>query len=397
MGYAHESGRPFPMHTLPLFRQIFHREPDILARAPGRVEVIGNHTDYNGGLVLGAAIDRHVTVALGRRTDRQVHLYSNLPRRLFTGTLDTLAPVTGPDAWVNYPLGVTSVLGGPSLPAGFELCITSTLPHGAGLSSSAALELATALALDRAFRLNLGRLALVTLCREAERSFAGMPCGILDQGVVAFGKQDHLVLVDARTGTFTPIPIPPEASLWVFDTHHRHALTDSLYATRVCECRSALTHLQGVHHNLTCLTELSLTALQPPATELPPILHRRALHVVTEQERVRQCLSVLEEGDLHGLGLLLNASHASSRDRFENSTPEQDFLAEHLVRSPHVYGARLTGGGFGGAVMALTDPAFSKAHAGTVARAYRARFGATPRCLHTRPADGATVVYAGNA
>lgn len=373
-----------------LFRTVFGHEAAVVSRAPGRVEVIGNHTDYNGGLVLGAAIDRHLWVTLSPRTDRRIRLFSER-HHLVEATLDALAPRSGPDAWANYPLGVAAVLGGRDLPAGFDLCVTATLPSGAGLSSSAAFELATALALNRAFSLGFDRRTLVLRCREAEHTFAGVPCGILDQGVVAYGRPSHLVLVDARRQAFIPVPFPEGAALWIFNTHRHHELTGSRYADRARECREALALLREADPDLTFLTDLTPEALDARAHRLPAPLLRRARHVVGEHHRVRRCIDAFRTGNLKTAGTLLTASHDSSRRLFENSTPELDHLVSLLTGVPSVHGARLTGGGFGGAVMALTDASFGEEDASRIRHAYQARFGHLPAVLRTSPAGGARV------
>ncbi len=381
------------MSAASFFEDLFGHVPNVVAEAPGRVEVIGNHLDYNGGLVLGAAVDRHVRVALRRHDGPRVRLRS-AGFEAVEVPLEAVRPQAGAAAWANYPLGVLHVLreAGLAVPAGFDLAVTSTLPAGAGLSSSAALELATAMALVEAFapgcagRSRFDRLALVRLARRAENTFVGMPCGLLDQGVVAFGQAGYLVLVDARRETFTPVPVPDGVAFWILDTRHKHALVDSRYAERHRECRDALKRLQAVCPGLTDLADVTPEQVERHRDALPGALYRRARHVAEEQQRVRACLQALAAGDLDAVGRLLTASHHSSRDLFENSTPEQDRLVEALVGRPGVYGARLTGGGFGGAVMALTTTAFDGMAA--VAERYRREVGAGIDVLRCETAEG---------
>ena len=221
-----------------LFSDVFGSPPEVLGAAPGRIEFIGNHTDYNGGKVLGAAIDRHVKVAVSRRADRQVHLRSVVEPQPVECSLDALRPLESGGLWANYPLGVLVGLmeAGMEVPTGLNLLVTSDLPTGAGLSSSAAIELATAMALCGLHRFSLPREHLVALCRRAENHFVGMPCGILDQGVSCFGEPDHLVLIDCRDLTFTTVPLPPGVHFWIFNTNVKHRLVESLYALRHREC-----------------------------------------------------------------------------------------------------------------------------------------------------------------
>lgn len=375
-----------------LFTAAFAAPPAVCAVAPGRIEFIGNHTDYNGGPVLGAAIDRGLAVALRLRPGGRKRFCSGAPERVVVEAAPVPVPRrAGPDSWVNYPLGVWTALPafGRAAPAGFDLAVASDLPAGAGLSSSAALELATALALLAATGQTLGRAELAALGRRAENDFAGVPCGILDQGTSAFGRAGHLVHIDCRGPVFSTVPLPAGARLWIFNTHAKHALVDSLYATRHRECHEAARRL-GVAQ-LADLAPADL-ARRAAAGALDPVLFRRARHVVGECARVTAVLAACGRGDLAAVGAALRASHASSRDDFENSTPELDFLADALGAHPRVWGARLTGGGFGGAVMALTGAEFSEADAAGVAAAYAARFGPAPAVTACGVADGAQVV-----
>jgi galactokinase len=371
------------------FRATFGRAPEFLARAPGRIEFIGNHTDYNGGTVLGAAIDRGVWVALARRADG---------RRLFSTTLGGAvlefpaeAPTrqTGPAAWSNYPLGVLAVMPafGLRVPMGFELAVASNLPSGAGLSSSAALELASALVYLAATEQEVSRETLARWARQAENAYVGVPCGILDQAVVGLGRAGHLVFIDCRGPRFDLVPIPAAARFWVFNTHTKHALVDGMYAARHRECLAAA-RAAGV----ACLADLNPASLQACAGQLGAVELRRARHVVGEIDRVARMGVALRSGDLAAAGALLSASHESSRLCFENSTPELDCLVDRLRGVPGVFGARLTGGGFGGAVMALTDGRFGPAEAQGVSAAYAARFGSVPEVLPMVTGDAAAML-----
>jgi galactokinase len=375
------------------FQERYRRPPEVVASAPGRIEFIGNHTDYNGGLVLGLAINQRIYAALAVRTDAQVCLCTAPASPLLTFPLEGFTRQTGPNKWANYVLGVLQRLRahGLAVERGFDLAIRSTLPSGAGLSSSAALELATALALDAAFGPRFDRLALVQRCQEAENQFVGVPCGLLDQGVSAFGKAGHLVCVDARNIRFETVPLPSGTAFHVFSSHHRHALIDSCYAERHAECMVARDRLATCFPGLEHLCDLSPDQLAACRSHLPNLLYRRAWHVVTEQARVQATLAALQSHNPVAVGQHLLASHTSSRDFFENSTVHLDFLVDALRQQPGVLGARLTGGGFGGAVMAWTTPAFTSEHAGVVQQAYRARFGQTPALLTVASDDGARV------
>jgi len=374
------------------FQAALGRAPTVIARAPGRIEFIGNHTDYNGGTVLGAAIDRSLWVGLASRDDARRRFGADYAgNTLVEVAADRIDRKEGNASWVNYPLGILDTFRefGLRTPTGFDLYVISDLPSGAGLSSSAALELASALVFAEATSQQIGREQLVEIGRHAENHFVGVPCGILDQSVCGFGKKDHLVFIDCRGPQFSTVPLPPEARFWIFNTHTKHALVDGFYAERNRECMQAAQVL-GVGQ----LAELTpkLLAEHPAKRALPATAARRAQHVVEEIARVDAVRRALHKGDLRTTGALLTASHRSSQHLFENSTPELNFLVDTLTTAPGVYGARLTGGGFGGAVMALTSAQFSQGEADKVALAYREKFGGEVQILEARTADGASLV-----
>ena len=371
------------------FRATFGRAPEIIARAPGRIEFIGNHTDYNGGTVLGAAIDRGVWVALAKRADGQRRFASDQREGVVALSSEDVARQAGAQSWVNYPLGVLAALPvfGLRVPAGFDYLAMSDLPTGAGLSSSAAIELASGLVFLAATHQTPSRETLVNVGQYAENHFVGVPCGILDQGVSGFGRRDHLVQIDCRGPRFSTVPLPAGARFWIFNTHTKHALVDGLYAARHAECMLAAKTL-----GVGLLVEATPATVLAAEHTLAPAAFKRARHVVEEISRVEQAGAALRAGDLATVGTLLTASHRSSQALFENSTAELDFLVDHLVATPSVWGARLTGGGFGGAVMALTSGDFGDTQAKEVAAAYDKKFGARPDVLPAQTGDGAALV-----
>ncbi len=387
------------------FRSIYGSPPAVIARAPGRVEFIGNHTDYNGGAVLGAAIDRYIWVAAGlpgdgpdkhrprssaERCTPRLRLFSVGGASVLELPADPGTKISGSDSWANYPLGVWRSLRDFSLPQpkGFDLVVASDLPPGAGLSSSAALELSTALALlALAGKTDLPPDRLAALGRHAENKYVGVPCGILDQGTSAHGRAGHLVHIDCRGPVFSRVPFPASAHLWIFNTREKHALIDGYYATRHQECLDAAARL-----GVKLLADLTPAQLAPLERTLPPSLAKRAKHIVEEHARVHDTVEALQRGDLATVGRLLTASHRSSQHLFENSTPALDLLVDLLEKHPAVLGARLTGGGFGGAVMALTKDSFTARDADGIAAAYRAKHGRDPEMIHLQAADGAKLL-----
>jgi galactokinase len=368
------------------FTLLYGHPPTVVARAPGRIEFIGNHTDYNGGTVLGAAINLGIWVAAAPSPAGILKFATDSQTGIVAVPTSSPGRQTGAQRWVNYPLGVwTSFRNfGLKQPDGLEYLALSNLPVGAGMSSSAAIELASALAYLGLTGENPERETIVKLGRHAENNFVGVPCGILDQGVSGFGKKNHLVFIDCRGPRFETVPMPAGAHFWVFNTHTKHSLIDGLYAERHRECMDAAKAL-----GVPMLAALNLEQLEAGRSKLSATSYRRAKHVVEEIDRVARVQAALAAGDLPEVGRLLTASHRSSRTQFENSTAELDFLVEALTVTPHVLGARLTGGGFGGAVMAFTDDQFSSSQASRVADAYATRFGSRPDVLHCETGDGA--------
>ena len=379
--------------TLELFQKHFPRKPVHYAFAPGRIEFIGNHTDYNGGLVMGAAVTEGITVAVSLREDAMIRIVSDAGD-LVKIPLGNYKAVKGAASWTNYPIGVTKVMAdlGMATPTGYNMAVTSTLPSGAGMSSSAAFELATAKALAALYGFETDTAGFARIGRKAENEFVGMPCGILDQGVSAFGKADHLVKIDCATETFVTEPMPRGAHFWIFNSNKKHALVDSAYADRFRECHDALRQLQAEYPEAKTLSEISEGQLVASKHNLDELSFLRAAHIVGENTRVRSVELALANDDLEAVGACLNQSHESSRINFENSIEELDTLVDLLKLQPSVYGARLTGGGFGGAVMALTDNHFGQAQADTIAAAFEAKHGLQPSIFHTRAGDGAKLL-----
>ena len=371
-----------------LFRDSFKREPTIITRAPGRIEFIGNHTDYNGGVVLGAAVDRGIWVAVSPRNDGRRRWRSGETGEVIE-TGPELIKLQGSSSWINYPQGVISAMAefGLKVPGGFDYVVDSDLPVGAGLSSSAAIELASELAFLGLTGQSVDTETLVKIGRKAENDYVGVPCGILDQGSSGFGEVNKLVFIDCRGPKFSTVPMPADTHFWIFNTHTKHALVDGLYEARHTECMAAAADL-GVKQ----LADASIEMYRTELHQLSPTVAKRARHIIEEIDRVNRTVKALGEGDLTEVGQMLTASHRSSQHAFENSTPELDSLVDTLVRVPGVYGARLTGGGFGGAVMALTDANFGDAEADEVSAAYRSQWGASPQVLHMRTGEGARVI-----
>jgi galactokinase len=367
-----------------LFAQQFGEEPRGTWQAPGRVNLIGEHTDYNDGFVLPFAIGAGVTAVAARRRDGMLALASRqAPGEQVTVPLDELAPGSVP-GWAAYPAGVAWALRAAGYPVeGTSLGYDSDLPLGAGLASSAALECATALALTDLHGIVLPRPQLAAIAHRAENEFAGVPTGIMDQSAALLCQAGHALLLDCRSGIGTAVPLDPAPSglaLLVVDTAARHAHAADGYAARRRECEDAARALGA--RSLRDITDSS------ELTGLDPLLARRARHVVTENSRVLAAAGLLRAGQLSRTGPLLTASHASLRDDFEVSWPEADAAVETAIEAG-AYGARMTGGGFGGSVLVLA----AAEQAGEVRAAVAERFAragwAAPRFGPGAPAAGA--------
>lgn len=374
-----------------IFKKRYAKDPRFVGRAPGRVEFIGNHTDYNGGEVLGAAVDRFLRVAIAPRDDLQLVFASDgNPENVVFADRET-AIATG-KGWVRYPLGVLSLLleSGVELDGGFDFLVCSEIPSGAGLSSSAAFELASSIAFEAMAGVELDRLERVRLCRRAENEVVGVPCGILDQGVSGFGEADRLVHIDCATEKISTVAGPQGTKLWVFESGKKHSLVDSFYAERHRECSDATEFLRKRLPSIRNLVDVSPKELAEFEEEMPRNVFHRAKHIVEEHRRVQKCVEKLAAGDLDAVGRLLCESHWSSSRWFENSIKELDTLVKLLEEEERVFGARLTGGGFGGAVMALCRDSFTEDDATRVAEQFSQQHGVLPNFRGLMISEGAT-------
>ena len=373
-----------------LFGVITDREPDGLWSAPGRVNLIGEHTDYNEGFVLPFAIDRRTLVAAGAREDAVLWVASTFSDQAIEIPLAELDTARGRAGWADYPLGVAWALGrsGADLAAvpGVDLVIDSNVPIGAGLSSSAAIECAVALALDDLWRLGLSRPALARVGQLAENEFVGAPTGIMDQSASLLGRPDAAVFLDCRSLDAEIVPLGFAAAglaLVVIDTGVTHAHATGGYRERRASCEAGAAALR-----VRSLRDLTADDLPRARAELDDVTFRRVRHVVTENQRVLDVVRTLREDGPTAIGALLDASHASMRDDFEISVPELDLAVETALENGAL-GARMTGGGFGGAAIALTPlDAVSRIQV-AVDGAFAEHGFATPEVYPVRPSAGA--------
>ena len=376
-----------------LFARQFGAAPALIARAPGRVNLIGEHTDYNDGFVFPIAIERDTLVAGRTRTDRQVRLYSATLRRASQWSLDQVE-TSSDQPWSNYVRGLTRFLqeDGVDLP-GTDLAIVSTVPLGAGVSSSAALEMAAGTALTALAGAPLEPSALAVLCQRVENRFVGVNSGIMDQFISGLATSNHALLLDCRSLQYEQVALPGDHVIGVADTGVKHGLVASEYNARRAECEEAVRLLQAVLPNIRALRDVNSADLATYAALLPERVTRRSRHVVSENARVLAAVAALRSGDLTTLGQLMYASHASLRDDYDVSAPELDALVEAARGVRGVVGSRMTGGGFGGSTVTLLERRAASQWERTVRRAFRERFGRAPTTFVTAAAAGAGLVW----
>jgi galactokinase len=366
------------------FDEIYGRAPEGVWHAPGRVNLIGEHTDYNDGLVLPFALGEGVTVAAARRDDGVFELRSLQSPETARVTDPVPGAVTG---WAAYAAGVAWSLRAAGHPVGgASLLIDADLPQGAGLSSSAALECAVAVALCDLYDVRVPRPELARIAQRAENDFVGVPSGIMDQSASLLCTEGHVLLLDCRSGLSAQVPLDLTGlTLLVIDTRAEHELVDGGYADRRAACEKAAELL-----GLPALRDV--TDLGEALSRLgDPVLRRRTQHVVTENHRVEAAVGLLRAGAVGEVGALLTASHLSLRDQFEVSWPEADVAVEEAVRAG-ARGARMVGGGFGGSVIALVPSDRADRVRDAVTAAYAARGWAEPHFLNATPSAGATRV-----
>ncbi|HTS00439.1 MAG TPA: galactokinase [Bacteroidota bacterium] len=370
------------------FAKRFGTGPEVVASAPGRVNLIGEHVDYNDGLVLPAAIDRTTAVAASARDDGRLVLVTDAGQEA-SFAAGRLYP-SERRAWTDYITGVAMLLQQQGMPArGASLLVASNVPRGSGLSSSAALELAAAFALEELFAARVPPVETALLCQRAEHEFAGVKCGIMDQFVSCLGRRDHALLLDCRSLAVDHVPLPAGADLLICDTGVRRALGSSEYNRRREECAEGLRLLAGAHGAPAALRDVSPDEFAERAPSLPPVVRRRCAHVVSEIARVERAAAALRGGNLPEFGKLMYDSHLSLQRDYEVSCPELDRLVDICAEAEGVYGARMTGAGFGGCVICLVRRECAESVTRRINAEYPARSGRRASVYACATDDGA--------
>ena len=380
-----------PTELKSAFLTAYNQEADAVYFAPGRVNLIGEHTDYNGGSVFPCALSFGTYLLLRKNGGKTVRFRSlNQPEVTELGLDQLTTPLD--KTWVNYPLGVFAqyIKRGIKINEGFDILIWGNVPNGAGLSSSAALEVVTAYALNDQLGTNFNRTVLAQIGQKAEHEFAFVNCGIMDQFASANGAKDHAIHLNCDTLEFELVPVKLEGvKILISNTHSPHKLDSGAYNQRVAECKLAVEQLNKVRplKYLAELTEAEFKSIESAITD--PIAYKRARHVVGEVQRTSDAVKALKAGDLVKFGKLMNASHVSLRDDYEVTGPELDTMAEEAWKIEGVIGSRMTGGGFGGCTVSLVKDEAIDTFIDQVGKAYEAKIGIKPEFYIAEIGDGA--------
>lgn len=377
------------------FEGIFGKPASVVARAPGRVNLLGEHVDYNDGCVLPAAIDRAVSLAAAPADEDTVTIHAldlNQQTRFDLHALNQKCDLQGNPLpnWARYPAGVAWALQQAGLTVrGMQAVFTSTIPMGAGLSSSAAVELAFAVTWRALGRWDASALQLAQLSQRAENAYVGVNCGLMDQFASACGKADHALHFDTRSLDWQPVPLPEDTAIIIANSNLPRSLASSAYNERRAACEEAVRLLQPHLPHIRALRDVSMDDFEQFASQLPPPTARRARHVVQEVARVEHAIRALRAGDVIAFGVLMNEGHLSLRDLYEVSLPEIDFLVETAQNLPGCYGARLTGAGFGGCTVNLVQRTHAQTFIAILQDAYLRHTSRHAEVYLCRASDGA--------
>lgn len=372
------------------YRAAFHAEPTLIG-SPGRVNLIGEHTDYNEGFVLPAAIDKAIYAAIGSRPDEQLHFIAHDLGESFTGSINNLTPT---NTWADYVLGVVAQLRliGHTV-GGFNFVFGGTIPMGAGLSSSAALENAVGFGLNELFGLGLDRLTLLKLSQRAENDFVGAKVGIMDMFASMMGRAGHVIKLDCRSLEYTYAPLRMDTIRIVLcDSRVKHSLVQSEYNTRRAECEAGVRFLKAFYPEVTSLRDVTMEMLDRHLKDTEPLIYRRCAYVVQENGRLLDGVARLEAGEVAEFGQLMYGSHEGLSRWYEVSCVELDTLVDIAREQPGVLGARMMGGGFGGCTINLVEEAALRGFTSQVTKQYKARTGKDTEIHVCRLEDGTHVV-----
>ena len=373
------------------FKDVFQTEP-ILVKSPGRINIIGEHTDYNDGFVMPAAINKAIYVAVSKRDDDEIHLYSESYQAAYQSSVAAIEK--SELSWANYVLGVADQLvkRGYKI-GGFNLYLDGNVPLGAGLSSSAALECATAFAIDHLNNLQISQMDLALISQKAEHVFAGVNCGIMDQFASVFGKKDHAVLLDCRSMEYEYIPLKLDGyKLVLFNTNVKHSLADSAYNKRRSQCEQGVAWIKSHHAEVNSLRDADLMMLKTYVEPKDSDVYQKCKYVVEEIARIQQAAETLKQGDLVALGKLMLETHEGLSKEYEVSCKELDFLVDYVKNLDYVLGARMMGGGFGGCTINIVKDEEIDTLISEISTLYSNEFGLSLDAYIVETANGSELI-----
>lgn len=381
----------FPENVKKKFLEIFNEKP-LLVRSPGRVNLIGEHTDYNNGFVLPAAIDKAIYFAVSLREDRECKLYSFDLNDDITFNLDKLE--FSKKGWPNYLMGmIDQLIKAGHVLKGFNCVFGGDIPIGAGLSSSAALEAGLGFSLNHIFNLGIDKLTLVKLAQKAENEFVGVNCGIMDQYINIFGKNGNVLRIDCQSLDYEYFPFEFEnISVVLFDTCVSHSLASSEYNQRRRECNLGVDLIKKDHPSIKSLRDVSTSLLGSYQDKMDPIVYKRCKYAVEENDRVLKACECLNDGNLKAFGDLMYQTHFGLSNDYEVSCPELDYLVDLTKDNPKVYGSRMMGGGFGGCTINLIENEIIDEVKEFVTKSYREKFGIEPKTYITKISNGTEII-----
>ncbi len=383
-----------------IFQKNFNKEASLIVQSPGRINLIGEHLDYNGGFVLPAAIDKYLFSITSIRTDLDIHLYSiDQSQAYHFKRSDHESPITKSElGWPNFVLGIVDQLNkAGKIVGGFDMAITGNIPTGAGVSSSAAFECAVIFALNELFAIGLSKIEMVLLAQKAENEFVGVQCGIMDQFASVFGRKNQVIKLNCNSLEFEYVPFKmSNTKLVLFDTHVKHSLASSAYNQRRKECEMGLSLIKANNPTIACLADACMQMVKDCIPDNLTAVKQRCTYVVEEAERIKMACIDLSNNDLYAFGKKMYATHEGLRNQYEVSCAELDFIVDACIPYPEVIGARMMGGGFGGCVLALIQTDSIEPISLNIEAAYQKRFNIEMSMFEVLIEDGTKIIYQNN-